>query len=200
MQFLMVLIPIVSFITIERNRADLDKPEVRARISNLYSDIHLTRNQQTVWYYPVFMLRRVIFVAIPTFVYFIPTIQLQVLVFATSTYIMYYSGVRPHTDWKRFKLELFNEIVIMVMCYHLMLFTYFVVDDSTQFVMGYSYVFFLALVFVVNIGQMVAKQVEKWQYNQYLKFQKKVVKAKHIWYVIHKDQIDRILQKREKKA
>lgn len=91
----------------------------------------MTRDFQTIWYYPVFMFRRIIFVAIPTLLWFIPVIQLQVVHMMTTFYIMYYSGIRPHIDMRRHHLECFNEVTIMIFCYHLLLFTYFVVDDST---------------------------------------------------------------------
>jgi len=76
------------------------------------------------------MLRRVVFVAIPTFFYLMPFAQIQLLIFLTSLYILFYSGVRPHTDPKRVKIEIFNEVMIMMMNYHMVCFSKFNLDAN----------------------------------------------------------------------
>lgn len=60
--------------------------------------------------------------------------------------------------------------------------------------------FLICLVFFVNIYFLIEKQYRKYQYNQYLKFQAKVVRAKFVWGVIHKDEINKVLEKQKKRA
>lgn len=48
-----------------RGRFFLDNPGIFKRISNLYEGIHLYKNFKNIWYMPIFMLRRLVFVSIP---------------------------------------------------------------------------------------------------------------------------------------
>ena len=69
----MIATPIGSAIILEKKRQTLDDKEVRKKIGNLYQDVKLQgRGRETLWYYPIFMLRRIMFVAIPTFLYNYP--------------------------------------------------------------------------------------------------------------------------------
>lgn len=76
----------------------------------------------------------------------------------TSLYIVFYGGNKPHWDSRRVSLELFNEVMILVACYHLMCFSDFIIDADTQFSMGYSFVAVILVVVVVNVVVVVYKQ------------------------------------------
>jgi hypothetical protein len=52
--------PIFAAVVLIKNREELDS--LRPRIERLYMGIHLTRNNQTILFYPIFILRRVLFV------------------------------------------------------------------------------------------------------------------------------------------
>jgi len=69
------MIGFTSFI-LKFNKNQLDSQQFREKWSNLYSDIHLTRNSWTIWYYPIFLIRRFIFVLLPTVFYNWPYLQL----------------------------------------------------------------------------------------------------------------------------
>lgn len=58
------------------NRKNLTQPEFKARYSNLYNDIHLTRDRINVLFVPIFLFRRLVFVCIPTILYAWPNLQL----------------------------------------------------------------------------------------------------------------------------
>jgi hypothetical protein len=73
-------------------------------------------------------------------------------------YILSYIGNKPHWDSNRVKLEVFNEIMILVACYHLICFSEFIVDSDTQFNMGYSFVALIVCVIVFNVTIVVYKQ------------------------------------------
>jgi len=78
-----------------------------------------------------------------------------------TCYLFWYAAARPHIDRKRIAVELFNESMIMVFVYHLMVYTDFVTVNSMQFLMGYSNVIFFIVIAFVNIGLMIVKSVEK---------------------------------------
>lgn len=78
-----------------------------------------------------------------------------------TCYLFWYAAARPHIDKKRIAIELFNESMIMIFVYHLMVYTDFVTVNSMQFLMGYSNVIFFIVIAFVNIGLMIVKSVEK---------------------------------------
>lgn len=78
-----------------------------------------------------------------------------------TVYLIWYGASRPHIDRKRVAVELFNESMIMVFVYHLMIYTDFVTVNKMQFLMGYSNVIFFIIIAFVNIGIMIVKSVEK---------------------------------------
>lgn len=117
-------------------------------------------------YYVIFLLRRLIFVAIPTFVHSMDFMQLQLLIFFSSLYIISYSGSQPHNTTRRNVLESFNEFMIMVSCYHLVCFSKFNLDIESQFTMGYSYIGVIMIVVFVNLFNMGHDQVKACMRNR----------------------------------
>ena len=70
---------------------------------------------------------------------------------------MYYASYKPHDSKKRVGLEIFNEVMIMFLNYHLILFTRYNLSDYLKFMMGYSYVFIIGFTMFVNILLMIIK-------------------------------------------
>lgn len=127
----------------------------------MYLDVHMNKSPSTKYYLPISMLRRILFVMIPSIFYHYPFMQLQAFLVMNTCYLFWYGAARPHIDRKRIGTELFNEFMIMVFVYHLMIFTDFVTVNSMQFLMGYSNVIFFVIIAFVNIGMMIVKSVEK---------------------------------------
>ena len=71
--------PYISLFAVFYFESKLDTDKVRQRISNLYQQIDLSHGRWGLAYYSIFLLRRIVFVAIPTFIYFWPWLQLQTL-------------------------------------------------------------------------------------------------------------------------
>jgi hypothetical protein len=100
---------------------------------------------------------------------------------------MYYIGVRPHWNSKRVEVEVFNELMILVACYHLICFSEFNLDMQAQFNMGYSFVGLIVIVVIVNIVLVVKKQVKSFKLkkasrnvrNKYLKALKLSIELKN---------------------
>ena len=66
---------------------------------------------------------------------------------------MYYFGFAPHFEKKKLLIEGFNDVVIIILSYHLFCFTDFV-EVKYQFPMGVSFVAFFLLIFLVNLSFM----------------------------------------------
>ena len=121
------------------------------------------KNNWNLMYYPIFLFRRIMFVAIPTFLFRFSYFQIMILLFFSSIYLNYYSGTRPHLDKGRVKIEIFNEIMIMLMNYHMACFSEFNLSIEMQFLMGYSFIACIAIMVVVNLSAMGYRQVIKLQ-------------------------------------
>ena len=81
-----------------------------------------------------------------------------------------------------YRLEIFNECMIMMGCYHLFCFTDFTILESAKYRMGTSYVMFVAAVFVVNVIIMVIKNINRYR-------RKKMMEEKQKYFRIHRDEI-----------
>lgn len=72
---------------------------------------------------------------------------------------MIYTHIRPHSEPKRVHLEVLNEWMVLVACYHLICFSEFNLSSTSYFTMGYSYVGTIGLVVAINIGAMLYNSV-----------------------------------------
>ena len=68
--------------------------------------------------------------------------------------IIYNKLVRPFESPLLNKLEIFNELCIMVAAYHLFIFTQYVDDQEMQYNVGWSMIGVTVLNIVVNMGIM----------------------------------------------
>ena len=80
--------------------------------------------------------------------------QIQILIFHSFLVIIYNILARPFEDPKLNKLEIFNELCIIVSAYHLFLFTPFVEDSAFQYRIGWSMIVVTVLNIAVNIAIM----------------------------------------------
>lgn len=160
------LIPFFFLAVLECYRYQLNHPRIEQRIKNLYQDICLWRSDYTLWYVPIFLFRRIIFFAIPTFLHDYPYGQLQTLLFMTNLYLTYYSGVRPHTSFNRYRLEFFNEAVIMLMNYHLIVYSRFNLNQWSKYIMGYNQIGLVIVCIVINIGLMLSNSYRSYIWQQ----------------------------------
>lgn len=72
---LMLGYPISTTCLLYYLRRRLNEPKISDRISNLYQDVFVDEMRCLV-YFPIFLLRRILFVAIPTFLIFFPYHQI----------------------------------------------------------------------------------------------------------------------------
>jgi hypothetical protein len=154
-------LPIIYTIILYLNGDKLRSKKVRGKYQNLYLDIHTFKSDSAKYYLPISMMRRVLFVLFPAIVYNYPFMQLQFFLLVSIFYLIWYGGVKPHIEKRRVRIELFNEFMVSVFIYHLMMFTDYCTSNSMQFIMGYSKIGFLVVIAFVNIVSMVIKSCEK---------------------------------------
>lgn len=140
MTFLILVYPVFCTYVLSKAKTVLGHSEVMKQIQCLYEGVHLFRDPYNTLYYPGFIFRRLIFVLIPMFFYMFPWLQLQLLLFSTSLYMIWYVNLRPHEDKYVFFVLSWNEVMHLILCYHLVCFTDLVQNENAKFQMGYSMV------------------------------------------------------------
>jgi len=174
---LVLAVPILTWLTLQKYRgllAELVELKQRQRIGTLYTGIHLFRGRTNLYFFPLFLTRRIVFVLIPSLMYAFPVFQLQLLLFTTLGYMAFYTSTRPHKDHSRVKQETFNDWMILVACYHMLTFSGFSLDPYATFSMGYSYVTFSVLTVSVNLCFVGFEIFGKWN-------RKRLFKLKRAW-------------------
>jgi len=134
---------------------------MKDRIGVLYSGIHLFRDRLNLYYFPIFLFRRFWFIAIATLLYEHPFAQLQLLVFMSTMYLMFYGSSRPHESRFRIRMEIFNECMIMILNYHMLLFSGFTLARDYNFYFGYTFVLTAAVMTFVNLGFMINGNIKR---------------------------------------
>ena len=61
----LILLPFAAFVFLKKNHKDLDTPEMRAKCVNLYADVHVVRSDYEIYYYPLFLFRKLFIIMLP---------------------------------------------------------------------------------------------------------------------------------------
>jgi hypothetical protein len=81
-----------------------------------------------------------------------PVLQVVLMIFVTLGFIAYIASVRPFESKALNILELFNEFVILICLYHMMVFTGVLVDEKDLlYSVGWSMDVVLVIQFILNI-------------------------------------------------
>lgn len=68
---------VVIIVFLGKNKHLMNTLEFKSKYENLYQDIHLTRSKTNIYFFPIFILRRIFFVMVPSFLNFYPWAQIQ---------------------------------------------------------------------------------------------------------------------------
>ena len=168
--------PLICAIALIIYRERLDEKSMKDRIYQMYNGIYTSTNHKySVLFYPIFIFRRFIFVLIPVVISH-PAQQIQALTFSNSIYMIAYGTIMPHHDKMVRRFELFNEMMFMVLNYHLYSFSSgYIVDPTkmTQYAMGYSYLGSIGVLVLFNLIYIAIKAVKKGMRAHELKQMKK---------------------------
>lgn len=120
--FTLIAFPFWAGYFLIKNRKTLYKKKITAKYQSLYLGLKIDSDAALLT--PMFfLLRRALFVMFATTQSAMPYLQVQLLVFSNSLYIIFIGKARPHLTRKSYRIEMFNEFVTMVICYHLFVFT-----------------------------------------------------------------------------
>ena len=77
------------------------------------------------------------------------------------TACMSYGNIMPHVLRKRTLLEMFNELTILLLTYHLPLLTDFDLNEQFMVTIGFSINFITSIVIVVHLTLILYKEVSR---------------------------------------
>ena len=146
---LLTLAPVLFGVTLWRNRKNFTHKEVKQKIGAMY-ELHDASRDYVGTYSVVFLIRRSIFVMISFALHYYPGIQVQALIYTTLLFICYISNVRFHESTQQQRIEIINELILICLCYHFVLFADQMWEMSFREHVGSSTVVFVLVLLGLN--------------------------------------------------
>lgn len=113
------LLPLLILAKIMHVRGELELPHILERYGKLYSHISALRAKSLISvYYPLFLTRRNLFVLVGVLLVLLPYIKLLAFMVTTIGYMAFFIGQASYIDRTMWKLEAFNEVMLVLVCYH----------------------------------------------------------------------------------
>ena len=122
--FLILGYPLFSICILKYYRNRLEDPEIKDRWGGFYDKINLTKHSWNYLYYPIFLVRRIIFVGIPLSLNRFSAHQIQTVVCLNFALCAYYYNCKPHSEGKlKTGVEMFNEFMVLILTYHMLFYS-----------------------------------------------------------------------------
>ena len=81
-----------------------------------------------------------------------PGLQIHFFTYQSLFYVIFLGLVAPHDITQMTSCELVNEAILMLVCYHFILFTGIVDDTEARTNIGWSMVAFIGLLLIFNVS------------------------------------------------
>ena len=161
--FIFILASLAYSIHILRKYRTILGTEINRKVfENLYEGIHLYRDNRNVWYFPIFLLRRLIYASIPFTFHHIVGMQLQFFMALSLFYFTWYANNRPHQESRLMRIEIFNQFMILVTFYVCLYFTEYNPFEYSFNTVGVIFVIIICIIIVVNLGHIMIKAWRQW--------------------------------------
>ena len=135
----LLVYPVVMIIFLYRNQKKLEEPAMIVKYSSVYDGIE-THSRQAILYSPIFCVRRFLIVLInisfnvnfPWTAFEQNSYLYKILIFVgiQFLYILYIADTKPHTIERFNKLELLNEVLLVILAYVMIAFSGIVEGQS----------------------------------------------------------------------
>jgi len=181
----LVAYPIWLYCFLTKNYANLADEKLERKYSNAFGNIQLDDNPKAIWQPILYLLRRLALACICVcLINFSIIFQFAGLFASQVVAVIFLGQVRPQESKFSFKMDLFNEAMIIILIYHLMCFTDLVIiikegevdrmlSYERQDNMGSSMIVFTLLLLGVNLGLLginaIRGQLDKCRQKKYAK-------------------------------
>jgi hypothetical protein len=81
-----------------------------------------------------------------------PTLQVALMIYSTLAFAAYVAHIKPFEIWSLNPLEVFNEFIVLICLYHMIVFTEGLIQDQEMiYMVGWSMDLVLLIHFVINM-------------------------------------------------
>ena len=116
-----IVAPVLFAIALWRNRANLNKVQVKTKIGSLY-ELHDAAKKYVGTYSLVFLMRRSFFVFVTFAMYRHPGLQIEMMLLSTVGYLCYITQMPFYQSPFQRRVEIMNECFLICLCYHFLIF------------------------------------------------------------------------------
>ncbi|CDW82938.1 UNKNOWN [Stylonychia lemnae] len=148
------LYPMIILLLVNIYYKNLKDQNMIKRIGSIYNELR-TDSKVSLLYNVFFVLRRFTFAMMITILQDHPNAQVQLLIVQCILLIIFVQASRPFESTLLNNLEVFNEICILGVAYHLQIFTDYVPDVNIQYSAGWAIIAITVFNIVTNMGVMI---------------------------------------------
>ena len=149
-----IIFPVVGVFIMCKKFTRLSEKVVEARIGEFYASYNIDHRQMLI-YWAMEYVRKILLAVVVTITQKIFCLQMFVC-FMSSVFFIIAAGHINHRNSKfDSRMDVFNEIKLIFIMYHMILFTNFVSEPETKEMIGYSCCVFLIAGFSVNMATLI---------------------------------------------
>lgn len=156
--YLLVLPFFIAIFLYKHSIEELEEQETVDKYGSVYEGLKVKR-KQGLSYYVTFTVRRFFFAATLVFAVEMPWLQIMIAVVSVEAVIIYLGLAMPWEEQGINYLEIANEVILMLLLYHMILFTEFYPDYEVRAaIIGPSFLLVVAANIIFNVVTVVSKQ------------------------------------------
>ena len=168
--------PPFTYFFLKKYRARLEEEDFKGRFESLYLNVDTER---TIALMALFIFRRLVYAA--NIVFFAGSTILQIFVqfFCCLLMLLFFTSVNPMVEPFLNRMEMFNEVCLLICSYFLFAFTDFVPDVNTRYMYGWAFIGVAVFNIACNWGAlfykvylsvryMIRKAIYEWRVKKYL--------------------------------
>eukprot|EP00347_Sterkiella_histriomuscorum_P014104 403362154 len=149
MIFITLFLPLFVLYIVQYKYNHLNNSEFKKKYDALFDKVRLNSRMSVLnTFYQ--MIRRLIFALSVVFLGDYQVFQIQILTLQSVIIIMFIVWVKPFDNVKLNNMEMFNELCILLCCYHMITFTNYLNDVDIQYNLGWTMIFVSLLNILVN--------------------------------------------------
>jgi len=156
---LLVVVPLIMYFALKRNRQKINKQETQKQIGSLYQGV-----QSDEWTHLLqvfeFLGFRLMFVVLTFSLQKQPGILVNTFIFFNNINIIYIGWVEPFKERSKNLLELANSWVLNLICYCMLLLVNLTPGPEYEFGVGWFMIGLVGLIFVINLTFMSFKSLK----------------------------------------
>jgi len=157
-----VVFPVWLTVFMIRNYDHLQQNKFKRAYLPAYQNIDLQNNRRALAQPIIYIARRLAIVLVSVLLADYIFVQIFTLIYMQLAVMSYNTQVQPFVTRQKFRNEMFNEITGLIVIYHLLTFTEFVVNPETRLEMGWSLNTFMIGNLLINIrllAMMIFKDI-----------------------------------------